>query len=247
MGWSNQKIRDFSVTMSPPKSQKSTTVNLTSSTSFSLGILKTFISKRTEMSTVVLEAITFLNHLFAATPTQSLICVGRKFFTPYESDIHQLRGEVIEFRTGLFQAVHFGGTTSLTLNIDITTAVFWKSNLATVLHLAGELLRLDIATISPKTIQPSRFRDLARRLKGFKFTTNHLTTGRRLYTIHKVTQETARHYTFSKPDGTRTTVEKHYQNAHNTRLHYPLANLVATQSGAHFPMEMCFPVPVYPL
>jgi hypothetical protein len=240
MGWSKEKIRDFSVTMSHEKSEKTTTVNLTSSTSFSLGIIKAFISKRIEMSTTVLEAITFLNHLFAASPTKDCFCIGRKFFTHFDNDVSRFRDGVVEFRTGLFQAVHFGGHISLTLNIDVTTGVFWNSSYATVLDLAGELLRLEKRNISPRAIQPARFRDLEKRLKGLRFSVPHL--GGRCFTIHKLTQETARHHIFTKADGTRTTVENHCHTQHNLSLRYPLANLVATQGGQYYPMELCCPV-----
>lgn len=245
MGWSKHNIHDFSVTFKSD-ARKEITVKLTSSTSFKLGVIKAFILKRVEMSTTVIEAITFLNHLVAARPTETQIAMGRKFFTNLAADTKQFDGP-IEFRRGLFQAVHFGGTTSLTLNVDVTTAVFWKSTFVTVIDLVAEVLHMDRNDIRPTALTQNQYRYLSRLLKGLKFFVRHLRDGPRFYSIHHFTNESSIQHTFSQQnDATSITVQKYYQKTYNRALQYPQANLVTNKKESHYPMELCYLVPVFP-
>ena len=154
MAWSRVEISDFSIKVQ--RGRGDATFSLKHATSFSLGIIKQYITKNAQLAqtNTVIEAMNFLNHLFAVGPTLSLVPVGRKFFTNSASDIH--RFEIIEFRTGLFQAIHFGGNAALTLNVDITTGVFWNSDMATVLDLLSYYMRIPPAQLTSKRLSPSQ-------------------------------------------------------------------------------------------
>ena len=243
MAWSKDKIDDFTVKVKRGRGEIA--VSLQSATSFKLGVIKQFITKRINWSTVVLEAVNFLNHLFSVGPTKSLIPVGRKFFTDQKSKCPS--SDFLEFRTGLFQAVHFGGDASLTLNIDVTTGVFWNSSLVTALDLVSSCLNIPKPQISPSRLA-KQTQKMSKLLKGMKFRISHLPKGspNRNYTISKLATTSAKQYTFewNEKDPPRTvSVNEYFRSKYNVNLQYPDANLLV-KGDTHFPLELCYLVAV---
>jgi eukaryotic translation initiation factor 2C len=247
MAWSKNKIADFTVNI--PRGKGEVTFSLKSATTFNLGIVKQFIAKKTKTSSAIIEAMNFLNHLFSVGPTLSLIPVGRKFFTECDSDIKKF--EIIEFRRGLFQAVHFGGQTSLTLNIDITTGIFWNSDCVTALDLVSRYLNIPPNELSPKRVSPQQFQRLSRVLKGVKYRVKHRGDefSRRQHTITKVAKKSAKEHKFQMNSGSPKTVsvDEYMRNTYNLKLKYPDAILLMKGDSTYLPLELCYIVPVsYP-
>ena len=245
MAWSRARISDFTVKIQRGKGE--VTFSLKNTTAFSLGIIKQYLSKKVRTTTVVLEAMNFLNHLFSVGPTLSLIPVGRKFFTDSDADIKKF--EIIEFRKGLFQAVHFGGDKSLTLNVDITTGVFWNSNFVTALDLACRYLGIPPAEFTAKRVSPQQIHQLSRVLKGLKYRVMHRgdAFSKRQHTIAKVAKRSAREHTFQmNGDRPRTvSVDEYMKNTYNLKLRYPDAVLLMKGDSTYLPLELCYIVPVH--
>jgi hypothetical protein len=243
MAWSKQKIADFTVQVKRGRSD--VTFSLQSATTFKLGVIKQFIDKKIKWSTVVLEAINFLNHLFSVGPTKSLIPVGRKFFTDEKSSSES---KYLEYRSGLFQAVHFGGETSLTLNVNVTTGVFWNSDIVTALDLVSQYLNIAKHEISPSRINEQHAKRLSRVLKGLKFRVNHRGPehAKRSYTVSRLSSKSASQHTFPLTKATLTktvSVQEYFRSTYNIKLKYPEANLIM-KGDTHFPLELCMLVPV---
>jgi hypothetical protein len=251
IGWSKTKIADFDVKVSRGRSD--ITFTLKSSTSFPLGAIKQFYTKKAKSSTVVLEAMNFLNQLFASHPSTILLAVGRKFFNPNERNI--VKSDLIEFRKGLFQAVHFGGRLSLTINVDVTTGVFWNSDYVTALELSCRALNCSAHDLAYNRLSPQQLHRLSRLLKGLKFQVKHRGEdfAKRQHSISKVAHQSAKTYMFEMNDDTskggnakpRTiSVNDYMRVTYNLRLKYPDAVLVMKGPSTYFPLELCYLVPV---
>ena len=241
------KIPEFAVKIT--HGRREITFSLKSSTSFPLGAIKQFISKQARTSNVVLEAMNFLNQLFSCYPTKYLIPVGRKFFTRQGDDIKPF--EIIEFRRGLFQAVHFGGSLSPTINIDITTGVFWNSDLVTALDLAVRDLNLQQPTdLNVSRITQEQMYRLSRLLKGLKFHVKHrgAAFAKRQHTITKVVKQSARTHRFQMNDDEAATVsvEQYMKKTYNIKLRYPEVVLALKGDSTYMPLELCHIVAVSP-
>lgn len=245
MAWSKNKIADFTVNIT--RGRREVTFSLKNTTKFALGVVKQFISKKARISNSILEAVNFLNHIFATGPTLSLIPVGRKFFTNSDVDIRKFG--FIEFRRGLFQAVHFGGETSLTLNIDITTGVFWNSDCVTALDLASHYLNIPPNGLSSNRVSTQQLQHLSRAFKGLKYRVKHRGDefSRRQYTIAKVVQKSAKEHRFQMDSDYPKTisVDEYMKNTYNLKLRYPDAILLMKGDSTYLPLELCYIVPVY--
>jgi hypothetical protein len=244
MAWTKVKIADFTVKVKRGRGE--ITVSLQFATTFKLGVIKQFISKRMQWSTVVLEAVNFLNHLFSVGPTKSLIPVGRKFYTDKRSPCSS--SPFLEFRTGLFQAVHFGGDKALTLNIDVTTGVFWHSTLVTALDLVSKYFGINKEDVSPSRLETKQIQQISKLLKGMKFRIDYSNAEftKRTYTVSKLAKTSARQHTFQlkNEDPPRTiSVNEHFRRARNVILKYPDANLLV-RGDTYFPLELCYMLPV---
>lgn len=244
MAWSRAKISDFTIKIQRGKGE--VTFGLKNATTFSLGIIKQYIMKKAKTTTMVLEAMNFLNHLVSVGPTLSLIPVGRKFFTDSDADIRKF--EIIEFRKGLFQAVHFGGSNSLTLNVDITTGVFWNSDCVTALDLASRYLGIPPGELTAKSVTAGQLHQLSRIMKGLKYRVKHRGDdfARRQHTIAKVAKKSAKDHTFQmNGDRPRTvSVDEYMKNTYNLKLKYPDAILLQKGDSTYLPLELCYIVPV---
>ena len=243
----------------PSGKSSDATFILKPTTSFNLGVIADIINNRAHSHTTVLEAMNFLNHLFACgTAAQRLMAIGRNLFTDDPRDITTPRDDFVEFRQGLFQAVHFGGTLSLTLNIDVTTAVFWRSVMDAQSPTPVSVLALATYILHYKDGQQARvrapmerhsFTKLERALKGVKYCLDYgggKFRGRH-FTISQLGNMSARDHQFHLNDGrqTTTTVEKYIKNTYNITLMFPNAPLVKKGQSGYIPMELCKIVPVY--
>jgi hypothetical protein len=256
LGWSKDKISDFDAVI--PRGKSEISVKCNNSTSFSLGAIKQFLTKKANSSNTILEAMNFLNHLFSVQPSESFIPVGRKYFTSNVSDIKQLN-KPIEFRMGLFQAVHFGGAQSLTINVDTTTGVFWNSKFVTLADLAARVLNrtspTDLTSDKLTTVEIHR---LSRTFKGLKYTIRHRgkNFSKRQHTISKIVKMSSHDHKFEMSDKSQhasatsrktpriVNVEQYMQRQYNLKLKYPEAVLALEGSSSYIPLELCFVVPV---
>jgi hypothetical protein len=251
MAWSKEDIPEFDVKV--PRGKSFVVVNVKPTTKFSLGIIPQFLAKTKVSGTAVLEAINFLNHLFAVGPTNSLIPVGRKFFTDNSNDIRRDKGSIIEFRSGLFQSIHFGGDQSLTLNVDVTTGVFWNSETGEGKPMTALMLASYILGTKPENINTNlSTKDLnaiSRQIKGVKYKVLH--RGRefekRQHSIAQIVRSSSRDYKFQLNDehGRTISVEQYMKKTYNLTLKYPNALLILKNDSTYLPMELCYIMPVH--
>jgi eukaryotic translation initiation factor 2C len=242
MAWSKDLVPDFDIQL--PRGRKTITFVLKSTTTFTLGIIKDFLQKRAKSNSGVLEAINFLNHLFSVTPTLSLIPVARKFFT------QDIAGKInlLEFRRGLFQSIQFGGQQSLSINVDVTTGIFWNSEYVTVLDLVSRILGIKNEDLTPRRLTAVHFKLLSV-LKGLKYRVQHRGTefAKRQHAISRIVQESSRDHKFhlkSNENGPSISVEQYMKSTYNIRLKYPNAVLVRKGDSTLMPMELCYIIPV---
>ena len=243
MAWSKVQVSDFSIKIKRGKGEA--TFAIKNTTKFSLGVVNQYLAKRPAPN--ILEALNFLNHLFSVGPTCSLIPVGRKFFTAADTDIKKF--EIIEFRKGLFQAVHFGGDKSLTINVDITTGVFWNSDFVTAIDLACRFLGMLHSDLTSKRVTTLQLNQLNRVLRGIKFRVLHRGEmfSRRQHTISKLVKKSSREHTFQlNGDRPRTiSVEEYMHKTYSIKLKYPDAPLIMKGDSTYLPLELCYIIQVF--
>jgi len=225
-------------------------VNFTYATEFTLADLNAFIKKQIPNSVEIFQCLTFLNQVVADTLTKSsrYMAVGRKYF-PTDDDEREISRvdefSLLEFRRGFYQAIHWGGNNGLTINVNVTTGIFWNSQMHTVLDLALRTLgrRADEGQ-ALTNLHENQFRMIARNLRGLKFFIRYRGASKEKQ-VHMATslfKETARGKKFDC-NGVQTSVADYFQKTYNIRLRYPDAPLVKKGDNL-FPMEVCHIVPV---
>lgn len=185
--------------------------------------------------------MTFLNHLFATGPTKTHIAMNSKYFPAN----HRERFNIVEFRRGIFQAVHFGGTQSLTLNIDMATAAFWDSNLLTLVEVAQRILQ--VSSDDLLNLNEYQLRRLNKCVRGLRYFVKHrgVEHQKRCYSISGVSRKDAHQYTFQMTEPPiEISVYDYFHRTYNMQLRYPRAPLIMSGSRSLLPMELCFMVKV---
>jgi len=227
-------------------------VTFTYATEFALSDLTAYINKQTANSTEVLQCLMFLNQVIADTFTKSthFMAVGRKYF-PTQDDPNEISRpdamSLLEFRRGFYQAVHWGGTKGLTVNVNVTTGIFWNSEMHTVVELALRSLGKGAGEgMALAALNEMQFRIISRNVRGLKFYIKYR-GGSREKQVHMATslsKDTGRGKRF-EIDGQSMSIAEYFQKTYNLRLQYPDAPLIKKGENL-FPMEVCYIVPVPP-
>ena len=251
IAWGPDRIHNIP-TIEVPRGKTTLRVNFVYATEFTLSDLTAYINKRSPNFPELLQCLTFLNQVIADSLTKSsrYMAVGRKYF-PTDDDEREISRiddfSLLEFRKGFYQAIHWGGTNGLTINVNVTTGIFWNSQMHTVVQLALRTIGKPAEEgIALSTLNEHQLRLISRNVRGLKFFIKyrgpakekqvHMSTG--------VSKETARGKTFDL-QGQIISVAAYYQKTYNVRLRYPDAPLVK-KGDNFFPMELCYIVPVHP-
>ena len=226
-------------------------VNFTYATEFSLSDLTAFIKKQAPNSVEVVQCLTFLNQVISQSLLNSsrYMAFGRKYFptTDDEREISRVDDfSLLEFRRGFYQAIHWGGNSGLMINVNVTTGIFWNSQMHTILDLALRSIgkRADEG-LSLSSLNEHQFRLIAHNLRGIKFYIRYrgAQKAKQLHMITSFSKETARGKKFAI-NGQQTSVSEYFQKTYNIHLRYPDAPLVKKGEN-FFPMELCHIAPVY--
>jgi len=176
------------------------------------------------------------------------MAVGRKYF-PTEDDEREISRiddySLLEFRRGFFQAIHWGGTAGLTINVNVTTGIFWNNQMHTVLQLALRTIGKGADQGNELTsLNEHQFRLISRNIRSLKFYIKYRGPAKekQVHVATSLSKDTARGKRFDV-QGQTTSVADYFQKTYNIRLRYPDAPLVRKGEN-FFPMELCFIVPV---
>jgi Argonaute linker 1 domain len=175
VAWSTERIHNIP-TIEIPRGKSSIKVTFNYATEFALADLSAYVKRQKENSPETSQCLTFLNQVIANSFTKEssrFMAVGRKYF-PLDDDERDISSvddwSLLEFRKGFYQAVHWGGTAGLTVNVNVTTGIFWNSQL----HTIGELALRTIGKAATdgmalSTLNDNQFRMIARNVRGIKF------------------------------------------------------------------------------
>jgi len=249
IAWSTQRIHNIP-TIEVPRGKTTMRVNFNYATEFDLTDLTNYIAKERPNSPEIFQCLTFLNQVIADSLTTStrFMAVGRKYF-PTDDDEREIslvdESSLLEFRRGFYQAIHWGGTKGLTINVNVTTGIFWNSKMHTIVDLALRSIgrRADDAA-ALASLNENQFRVISRNLRGLKFYIKYR-GGMKEKQVHMATslaKETARGKRF-EAQGQTITVADYFLKTYNMRLKYPDTPLVK-KGDNFFPMEVCHIVPV---
>ena len=196
MAWNGTKFPDMTVTLT--KYRREVLVTLSYAIAYNLGSIRRFMNGQHGNNIAALEGISFLNHLFAHCPSSSPIPVGRK---PFTNQVKPLAP--IEFRRGIFQAVHFGGAESLTINVDLTTGIFWYSDNVTLADISMQVLRMPPQDFARGVFSDGQYHQVQKMFRGMKFRVRHLThlgeaMAKRQHTVMKLYCKSAAEQTFEQ-------------------------------------------------
>ena len=224
-------------------------VNFTYATEFDLTDLAQYIAKTRPNSPEIFQCLTFLNQVIADTLTTSsrFMAVGRKYF-PTDDDEREISRvdeySLLEFRRGFYQAIHWGGNNGLTINVNVTTGIFWNSQMHTIVELALRSIgkRADEG-MALATLNENQFRTISRNLRGLKFYIKYRggMKEKQVHMASSLAKESARGKKFEL-QGQSTSVADYFLKTYNMRLKYPDAPLVK-KGDNYFPMEVCHIVP----
>ena len=135
-----------------------------------------------------------------------------------------------------------------TLNVDITTGVFWNSDFVTALDLACRYLRIRHEEFTVNRVSPQQIHQLSRVLKGLKYRVLHRgdAFSKRQHTIAKVAKKSAKEHTFQMNGDCPQTisVDEYMKQTYNLKLKYPDAILLMKGDSTYLPLELCYIVPV---
>jgi eukaryotic translation initiation factor 2C len=196
--------------------------------------------------------MTFLNQVLANNFSKSprFMAVGRKYF-PLDDDERDIARvddwSLLEFRKGFYQAVHWGGTNGLTVNVNVTTGIFWNSQMHTMVELAlrtiGKTAQEGMALSG---LNENQFRLIQRNFRGIKFFIKYRgpVKEKQFHLVTSLSKESARGKKFER-EGKTISVADYFQMTYNVRLRFPDAPLVK-KGDNFFPMELCWLVPVSP-
>jgi len=157
---------------------------------------------------------------------------------------------LLEFRRGFYQAVHWGGHKGLTINVNVTTGIFWNSEMHTIVDLALRTIGKHADeghVLSTGNLNEHQIRMISRNVRGLRFFIKYRGQAREKQ-IHMATylaRESALQKRFEN-DGQTMTVAEYFQKTYNIRLRHPDAPLVK-KGESFFPMELCYIVPVLSL
>jgi hypothetical protein len=230
-------------------------VTFSYATEFELKTLITYITRKgTPNSVEITQGLTFLNQVLSESLNRSsqYMAVGRKYFpTRAAADeinlVEQDPFSLLEFRKGFYQSVHWGGTAGLTLNINITTGIFWNSGMKTILDLAlRSLYKRADEGMALSNINEGQLRQLSRIMRKLKFFIKYRGPAKekQMHEATGVSRESARG---KKVDvrGENISVGEYFKRTYNITLRYPDAPLVKKGENL-YPMELCFIAPVPP-
>jgi len=95
-------------------------VALTNATSFNISSINRLLNGQNEHSIQTLEGLNFFQSYLGPLSLRSPHLSQAEVLIAYHFKVLA----PIEFRLGVFQAVQFGGTEPLTINVDVITGVF---------------------------------------------------------------------------------------------------------------------------
>ncbi|KAK0443706.1 ribonuclease H-like domain-containing protein [Desarmillaria tabescens] len=153
----------------------------------------------------------------------------------------------LEAWQGYFQSVR-PALHRILVNIDISTGVFFKPG--SLLELCLEFFTGNrrenpdriLRVSGPQAIPPVQRHRLQNFLFGVKVESESAASGKKLLTIHKLTDRDAATTMFTPSGGRQTSVAQYYAQA-NQRLRYPNIICMQTAKGAVIPLERCYVVP----
>ncbi|KAF9257187.1 Piwi-domain-containing protein [Marasmius fiardii PR-910] len=206
-------------------------------------VLQRFVDGKQSQDESVLTALMAMNVAIRQDP----ICRGfafntRSFFpnTPNTPVSQPILG--LQFRRGYFQSVRATIGKAI-LNVDITTGMFYQEGPLINLCLAHMGKPNDPMLLAPSRGLPDRVRvTLQRFISGIRVQVN---SGRndKIVSIVKLSQLSARQLTFTKRDGTTSTVADYFRQTYNRALRFPDVICGVTASGAALPLELLTVLP----
>jgi eukaryotic translation initiation factor 2C len=252
VAWSTERIHNIPA-IQIPRGKSSITVTFNYATEFALADLSAYIKKQRPNSPEIFQCMTFLNQVIANSFTKEssrFMAVGRKYF-PLEDDEHDISRvddySLLEFRKGFYQAVHWGGTTGLTVNVNVTTGIFWNSQMHTIVELALRTIgRAATDGMALSALNEHQFRMIARNVRGIKFYIKYRgpKKEKQIHMVTNLSKESARGKKFEL-QGRTISVADYFLTTYNVRLRYLDAPLVKKGEN-YFPIELCWLVPVNP-
>jgi hypothetical protein len=250
MAWSTERIHNVP-TIEIPRGKTSIKVKFDFATEFALSDLTAYIKRQRPNSPEIFQCMTFLNQVIANTFSNStrFMAVGRKYFPLEENELDISRIDdwsLLEFRKGFYHGVHWGGANGLTVNVNVTTGIFWNSQMHTIIELALRTIgKRATEGMALSALDEHQFRAISRNVRAMRFYIKYRGGSRenRVHIVTNMSKETARTKKFES-GGKTLSVADYFHTTYNTRLKYPDAPLV--QKGDNFfPMELCHLVPVY--
>ena len=250
MAWGPERI-DAIPTIEVPRGKSTLPVTFSYATEFHLSDLTRYITRKGTQNTVgITQSLTFLNQILSESLNKSpkYMAVGRKYF-PTQAGTDEISTldefSLLEFRKGFYQAVHWGGITGLTLNLNITTGIFWNSEMHTILDLAlRSIMKRADETMALSALNEGQLRVISRNVRNLKFFIKYRGSKyeRRVHQATGVSKDNALEKKLNL-NGEDISIADYYKRTYNINLKYPYAPLVR-KGDALYPMELCYIVPV---
>ena len=221
-----------------------------------ISVIQSLLDGRIAMSTNVLEAINFLDHLLREGPSHNsnFVAVRRSFFA--RNGERMDLGQHVEVFRGVFESLRLAEGKKMIINIDTAVTTFWKPT-ALITAITQAWGMRDSQQLG-NAVQPqqdnghkslnSTAKAISGRFKGTLVKAQYQgnpAPGKE-WKIHRLSTNNANEEKIEWRDpqtrqatGEQISITAYFQRRYNIRLQFPRLPLVEmTKKGVHFPMEV---------
>lgn len=221
--------------------------------------LEAYLSGQAPFDNIVLEAITFIDHLLRVFPSENLLSIKRSFFDKSMAGSFPLSGGVIAMK-GVYQSLRPVQGGGLVINADVAHTCFWDPE-PSLVALANGLLPATDPRLwcnllwerrQPRADGPwfetPEARQL-RRLKRLRFNVwyDGITESAKskIYIVEEILHTNALETTFKQVNHTTgesrdICLRDYFNEQYGTHIHFPGYPTIKTSRGQLFPIELCF-------
>ena len=223
--------------------------------------LQAYLNGQVAMDNTVLEAITFIDHVLRAYPSEKLLSIKRSFFDRELKERRELNGGVVAAK-GVYQSLRVAQGGQLIVNADVANSCFWAPH-RTLLWVARQMLLQPPETWcslletyeKPSKVNPGTMRLVEstaakqlKRLKKIRFKVVYDNMPESLknktYVVDEVISGCANDTFFEQKNPEtgatrRINIADYFLKQYNATLKHSWIPLIKTKRGALYPMEYC--------
>ena len=228
--------------------------------------LQAYLAGQVPIDNVVLEAITFIDHVLRAYPSEKLLSIKRSFFNKQLTNYKSIGGGVVAVK-GVYQSLRPAQGGQLIVNADVANSCFWhpgKSLYYVAIDLIPNARDIEFCDMilgyDKEVLRNKEFVQVHKNTKGGKALTRMNKMRFRVqyegmpeslkgktYMVDKLLGTNALETHFEQTnketgETRRICIYDYFEKQYDICLEFPQMPIVKTKRGACYPLEFCFAV-----